>query len=121
MMQMKKQVMSQQQHVLQTTQIVKTEQLQSQKKVELGVDVTFLLDVSGSMAGLPAKTMASELEWFVCEAKMLQPKDTVEVLAFNNAVPDADSNMGARPFSKAPEGSQHRWGREWGHSPLGCH
>jgi Mg-chelatase subunit ChlD len=86
MMQMKKQVMSQQQHVLQTTQIVKTEQLQSQKKVELGVDVTFLLDVSGSMAGLPAKTMASELEWFVCEAKMLQPKDTVEVLAFNDAV-----------------------------------
>ena len=51
--------------------------------VELGMDVCFLLDVSGSMAGAEAREMVAQLNWLLFESGMLGDKDTVQILVLN--------------------------------------
>lgn len=52
---------------------------------DICMDVMLLLDVSGSMSGAPARTMSQEVLTLLTDG-VLEPKDTVHVLTFNEQV-----------------------------------
>ena len=66
--------------------VVLTTVSKTEAKVEQGVDVQLLVDVSGSMAGRPIQKVHEELLFLLFESKCVREGDFVSITAFNSGV-----------------------------------
>ncbi len=58
----------------------------TEAKVESGIDIQLLLDVSGSMAGGPIRRLNEELQFLLFQSGCVREGDFVSIAAFNRDV-----------------------------------
>ena len=54
------------------------------EKVDVPTDICFLLDISGSMAGAPARAMDEQLKWLLFRSELMNANDFVNINGFNS-------------------------------------
>ena len=55
-----------------------------QLEVEVPADISFLLDISGSMSNAPARAMDEQLQWLIFHSQLIHNNDFVQIAAFNS-------------------------------------